>query len=120
MSKLNLICYITLLIIISILGVTTHRYKVRTLEQDKTISELSLDLENTKINLTEANKRIDEANLNLENYIQLNNQLNKQLKDITSIIVTKDNINDEVKQINCMFNNIAKKGDCVDGQFIAN
>ncbi len=118
MSKLNLVCYIALLSIISYLSISTHRYKIQSIEKSNIINSLTLDLENTKLNLDEANKNIEIANQNLENYIQLNNNLNKQLKEITSIIVNPDNINEEVKQINCMFNNITKKGNCINGQFI--
>lgn len=117
-NKIHLIFYSILIITIIVLGVFVHFYKVDIKEKDKKILALELDVNNTKINLQKANDNIDKANKNLDNYIKLNNQLNKQLKDLNNTNI--EDINIEMKQINCLFENMAKRGDCINGQFIEN
>ena len=116
-NKIHLILYSVLVISLCIMSGFCYYYKIDNKEKENTIALLELDLQNTKLNLDKANSNINEANSNLEQYIQLNNKLNKQLKELNSIKIS-DDVNVEVKQINCLFNNIAKKGDCINGQFI--
>lgn len=116
-NKIHLIAYSTLTLLLIVLSGFCYYYKIDNKEKEKTISILNIDLENTKLNLEKANSNINQANINLEQYIQLNNKLNKQLKKLNSIKIS-DDVNIEVKQINCLFNNIAKKGDCINGEFI--
>ena len=116
-NKIHLISYSILILLLFVISGFCCYYKIDNKEKEKTISILNIDLENTKLNLEKANSNINQANINLEQYIQLNNKLNKQLKELNSIKIS-DDVNIEVKQINCLFNNIAKKGDCINGEFI--
>lgn len=117
-NKIHLIFYSILITAIIVLGVFVHCYKVDIKEKEQEIMALKLDIGNTKINLQKANDNINKANKNLDDYIKLNNQLNKQLNELNNTNI--EDINVEMKQINCLFENMAKKGDCINGQFIEN
>lgn len=120
MNKLHLFGYGLLLSIIAYLGCSTYHYKSLSLERLNKINMLELDIHNTKLNLDAANHNIEDANNQLKRYIDLNNKMNEQLvKFKNSKNVAKD-IENEVRQINCMFINIDKEGDCIDGKFIKN
>ena len=120
MTKINLFIYTILISIIFTLGYLTYFYKNQSLERLNTINIMQIDLDNTRFNLRKANENIDMANKNLEEYINLNNKLNKQLKNINSNQDIHDIIEIEVKQINCLFEHMDQFGDCVNGEFIKN
>lgn len=87
---------------------------------DKRLQKLNiaeLNLSNTQFNLNKANEKIKEANDNLNSYIELNNKLNKQIKLLNESKISTD-AGIEVRQINCLFENIAKRGDCINDKFI--
>ena len=120
MNKLHLFGYGILLSIITFLGCYAHHYKSLSLEQANTINALELDIHNTKLNLDAANHNIEDANNQLKRYIDLNNKMNEQLVKFKNSRNIAEDIEDEVRQINCMFINIDKEGDCINGEFIEN
>lgn len=118
MNKLHTIIYGILLSIITFLGCYAHHYKSLSLKQANTINALELDIHNTKLNLATANHNIEDANNQLKRYINLNNKMNEQLKKFKNSEKNVKSIEKEVKQINCMFDNLGKEGNCIDGEFI--
>lgn len=120
MNKIHTIIYGIFLSIIVYLGCSVYHYKSLSLERLNEINMLKLDIRNTKLNLDAANHNIEDANNQLKRYVELNNKMNEQLMRFKNSKNIAKNIEKEVKQINCMFINIDKEGDCIDGEFIKN